>query len=117
MNWYVHVLKNYARFSGRARRQEYWMFFLLNMIVAFVIGLIGGLLGVNALGSIYSLAVFLPSVAVGVRRMHDTDHSGWWILFPFVNLYLALKPGDSGENRHGPDPKDDSSEIDQRPLV
>jgi uncharacterized membrane protein YhaH (DUF805 family) len=105
MNWYLKVLQNYATFSGRARRKEYWMFVLFNMIVSIVIGIIGGLIRFPLLGNLYSLAVLLPSIAVGVRRMHDCGKSGWFILIPIYNLILACTDGDQGENEYGPDPK------------
>ena len=106
MNWYLGVLKKYAVFSGRARRKEYWMFFLFNMIIAFVLGFVEGLMGgPGNVGNIYSLAVLVPGIAVGVRRMHDTDHSGWWLLLPIVNLVFACTEGTKGENRFGGDPK------------
>jgi len=105
MKWYVDVLKKYAVFNGRARRKEYWMFILINVIVSFAVGFVGGLIGTSIPGSIYSLAVLVPTIAVGVRRMHDTDHSGWFLLIPFYNLYLAVTDGQRSENRFGPDPK------------
>jgi uncharacterized membrane protein YhaH (DUF805 family) len=58
----------------------------------------------SVLATLYQVAVFLPTVAAGVRRMHDTDHSGWWILVPFVNLYFSIRAGDRQTNRFGPDP-------------
>ena len=115
MHWYLKVLKQYAVFSGRASRQEYWMFFLFNFIFAFVLELISGLLSSavktdqSVLSTIYQLAVFLPSLAVGVRRMHDTGHSGWWLLLPIVNLVFAVTPGTTGENKFGPDPNRSAS--------
>ena len=111
MNWYLEVLKKYAVFSGRARRKEYWMFFLFNLIIAFVLGFIEGIVGIamesgqSVLATIYQLAVLIPSIAVGVRRMHDTDHSGWWLLVPIVNLVFAVREGTRGDNRFGSDPK------------
>ena len=111
MNWYLDVLKKYAVFSGRARRKEYWMFFLFNVIAAFVIGFIAGVLGLandgggNILSSLYSLAVLLPSLGVAIRRMHDTNHSGWWLLVPIVNLVFTLTEGTKGDNKYGSDPK------------
>ena len=106
MKYYLAVLKKYAVFSGRARRSEYWIFFLFNIIAAFVLGFIGGIIGdKGALGSIYQLAILIPSIAVGIRRMHDTNHSGWWILLPIVNFIFAVTEGDRSENRFGPDPK------------
>ena len=105
MKWYVDVLKKYAVFNGRARRKEYWMFVLINVLISAALGFVGGLIGLSIIGSIYSLAVLVPSIAVGVRRMHDTDHSGWFLLIPFYNLYLAVTDGQRSENRFGSDPK------------
>ena len=114
MEWYLGVLNKYAVFTGRARRKEYWMFFLINVIISmgigFVLGLIAGILHLGegiaqGLSSLYSLAVLVPSIAVGVRRMHDTNHSGWWLLLPIVNLVFACTEGVRGPNEYGPDPK------------
>ena len=113
MNWYLSCWKKYVEFSGRARRQEYWMFVLFNFLVSVAIGIVDGILGTNgALGGLYSLAALIPSLAVSVRRLHDTDHSGWWILINFIPLidwivYLVFLCSDSkpGANRFGPNPK------------
>ena len=105
MNYYIKVLKNYATFGGRARRAEYWWFFLINMIISFVVGFVGGLIKLPIIGTIYSLAVLLPSIAVGVRRMHDVGKSGWYLLIPIYNLILAVTAGDPGTNAYGADPK------------
>ena len=106
MNWYLEVLKKYAVFSGRARRKEYWMFFLFNLIIAFVLGFVEGLAGgPGVLGNLYALAVLIPGIAVGVRRMHDTDHSGWWLLLPIVNLVFLVQDSQQGDNRFGSNPK------------
>ena len=112
LNWYMQVLSNYAGFSGRARRAEYWNFFLVNLIVAFVLEFVLGFMHLQFVAYLYSLAVLLPSIAVGVRRMHDTNRSGWWLLIaliPFagwlaVLILLALE-GTPGPNQYGPDPK------------
>jgi uncharacterized membrane protein YhaH (DUF805 family) len=109
MEWYLKVLKNYAGFGGRSRRKEYWMFTLFSLIVSVILAILGGILNMPMLGNIYSLLVLIPSIAVGIRRMHDTNHSGWFILVPFYNLYLACINGDAGENQYGPDPKGGSS--------
>jgi uncharacterized membrane protein YhaH (DUF805 family) len=109
MNWYLMVIKNYAGFKGRARRKEYWMFFLFNMIISIVINIIAAVAKFPLLGTLYSLAVLLPSLAVGVRRMHDLGKSGWFILIPIYNLILACTEGDRGENAYGPDPKSDNA--------
>lgn len=105
MSYYIAVLKNYAGFGGRARRKEYWMFILFNMIFAFCLGFVDGLLNLGFLYFLYSLAVFIPSIAVGIRRMHDVDKSGWFLLIPIYNLVLACTAGSTGENRFGQDPK------------
>ena len=103
--WYKKVLTNYTVFTGRARRSEYWYFVLVNMIISLGLTYLGGMIHMPIIGSLYSLAVFLPSIAVGIRRMHDVGKSGWFILIPFYNLYLAVLEGDRGRNEYGPDPK------------
>ena len=109
MNWYLEVLRKYAVFSGRARRKEYWIFFLINFLIAFGIGFVSAILSdVPALGlasPIYTLALLIPGIAVGVRRMHDIGRSGWWILLPLINLVMFCFKGQSGENEYGLDPK------------
>ncbi|RKR85620.1 uncharacterized membrane protein YhaH (DUF805 family) [Mucilaginibacter gracilis] len=105
MNYYLTVLKKYAQFSGRARRAEYWYFTLFSVIISIILAIIDAAIGGKALRSIYSLAVLLPSIAVGVRRMHDVDKSGWFILIPFYNLVLACTNGTPGDNEYGADPK------------
>jgi len=118
MNWYLEVLRKYATFSGRARRKEYWMFFLFNIIIAVVLGFLDGMMGlaqqggVGILSGLYCLAVLIPGLAVSVRRLHDTDKSGWWVfiaLVPIIGalwlLWLMIKEGDTGTNQYGPSPK------------
>lgn len=113
MNWYLAVLKNYAGFSGRARRTEYWMFFLFNVIIAIVLNVITlAIQQVSILGTIYGLAVLIPGLAVGVRRLHDTGRSGWWLLIGLVPLIGAIvlivfmaTDGEPGDNAYGPNPK------------
>ena len=86
MNYYLKVLQNYATFSGRARRSEYWYFVQFNVIISVVFGFVCGLMQVPQLANIYTLAVLIPSIAVGVRRMHDVGKSGWFLLIPIYNL-------------------------------
>jgi uncharacterized membrane protein YhaH (DUF805 family) len=105
MNWYLKVLKNYAVFEGRARRKEYWYFALVSAVISLTLIFSGTWLGLPYLDSIYSLAVFIPSLAVGVRRIHDVNKSGWFILIPIYNLILFFTEGDTGPNKYGPDPK------------
>ncbi|MGH6656078.1 MAG: DUF805 domain-containing protein [Actinocrinis sp.] len=112
MNYYVGVLKNYAGFSGRARRAEYWQFVLFNVIAMVVCLVIDLAIGSPILYIVYLVAVLVPSLAVAVRRLHDTDRSGWWILFSLVPLvggitllvFMCLE-GTRGDNKHGTDPK------------
>ncbi len=77
MNWYLMVIKNYAGFEGRSRRKEYWMFNLISFIIQMGLLVIGSMIEFRFLDSIYSFALLVPSIAVGVRRMHDVNKSGW----------------------------------------
>lgn len=102
--------KNYANFNGRAARSEFWWFYLFFIIVAYVPVIlapvlgraIGGLLGIISL--IFVLGSIVPYIALLARRMHDNDKSGWFMLIPLYNLYLAIIKGTDGSNRFGPDP-------------
>jgi len=113
MNWYIEVLKKYAVFTGRARRKEYWMFFLVNLIIGLVLAIIEGMLGSpGILGLLYSLAVLIPAIAVGVRRLHDTNRSGWWLLIGLIPVIGAIvliiffvQDSQPGDNEYGPNPK------------
>ena len=106
-NIFLGVLNKYAVFTGRARRREYWMFFLCSFVVALVLAVMDAICfgGNEILGTIYRLGLLVPSLAVAIRRMHDGDHSGWWILCPIVNLVYLIAEGTRGGNRFGPDPK------------
>ncbi len=117
MNWYREVLQKYATFTGRARRAEFWWFVLINFLIATVIALFERMLGISDgtnpgfISSLYSLAVLLPSIAGGGRRLHDTGRSGWWMLLaviPIANIALLvffIMEGTAGPNAYGPDPK------------
>ena len=94
------VFTNYANFNGRARRSEYWWFFLFSLIVSQGLSFIS-----QNISLVFSLATIIPSIAVGVRRMHDVGKSGWFLLIPIYNLILACTNGDSGGNEYGHDPK------------
>jgi len=120
MNWYLTVVKNYAGFSGRARRKEYWMFLLFNMIFAFVAAIIDNVvgtaspeLGYGVFYGLYTMAMIIPGIAVIVRRLHDVGKSGWMyfiVLIPFVGviwlMVLLLTDSDDGENQYGQNPKE-----------
>ncbi|HHP7348410.1 TPA: DUF805 domain-containing protein, partial [Shigella sonnei] len=99
MDWYLKVIKNYVGFRGRARRKEYWMFILVNIIFTFVLGLLDKMLGWQRAGgegiltTIYGILVFLPWWAVQFRRLHDTDRSAWWallFLIPFIGWLIII---------------------------
>ena len=118
MEWYLKCLKEYFNFSGRARRKEFWMFVLFNMIFMVGFAVLDTLLdlalpvvGYGPLSTIYYLCVLIPNIAVGVRRLHDIGKSGWFYLLafiPFVNFLLliwACQEGERKENAWGPDPK------------
>ena len=116
MNWYLKVLKQYADFKGRARRKEYWMFFLFNAIISYGLSLIAiglEMPSLSIVSSLYSLAVLVPSIAVGVRRMHDVGKSGWFLLIPIYNFILAVTDSEPGTNKWGPNPKQPDNELDQ----
>ena len=120
MKYFLYCLQHYADFTGRARRSEYRYFVLFNFIVSILIGLslgvIAGLLNVPALvylAYLWSLAVFIPSLAVSVRRLHDIGRSGWWLLLSLIPLVGAIiliiwhcTDSQPGANQYGPNPKE-----------
>ncbi len=120
MNWYLKVLKQYADFSGRARRKEYWMFVLFNMIFAIVAMILDNVLGIAMEGigygplyGLYALAMLIPGLAVAVRRLHDVGKSGWMILIALIPLIgsiwllvLMVTDSNAGENQYGQNPKE-----------
>lgn len=101
-DWFLKPMKQYAVFSGRTTRQEYWMFFLLSVIIAVAIGVIAGITRASWLSDLYTLAVFVPGIAIGVRRMHDTDRSGWWLIVPIAGFVFLLFASQPETNRFGP---------------
>ena len=119
MNWYREALRKYATFEGRARRKEYWFFALFNFLAVVILSIVDMGIGtfneeaeIGLLGGVYLLAVLVPSIAVTVRRLHDTDRSGWWILLNFIPLIgsivilvFTLLDSQPGGNRFGPNPK------------
>lgn len=114
MNWYLKVLKKYAVFQGRARRAEFWYFVLFNFIISFVLAFIEAVLAKNSnvLTALYSLAVFIPYLAVSARRLHDTGRSGWWLLIGLIPLIGAIvlivfwcQDSQPNDNEYGPNPK------------
>ena len=96
--------QNYTNFKGRASRAEYWWWALFTVILSILLSSIS-----DSLGNLGSLVTLLPSIAVAIRRVHDVDRAGWFILVPIYNLVLVLRRGDSGENRFGPPPPPSSN--------
>jgi uncharacterized membrane protein YhaH (DUF805 family) len=119
VSWYIEALKKYAVFGGRSRRREYWYFVLFTAIINGVLSIIDGVIGtlsssanIGLLSGIYSLAVLVPSIAVSIRRLHDTDRSGWWVLIALIPIIGAIvlivfliQDSTPGSNRYGPNPK------------
>lgn len=120
MNWYLQVIKQYAVFSGRARRREFWIFTIFNMIFIIITMELDNILGLTIgefpfgfIYFIYAIVVFIPSIAVSVRRMHDIGKSGWMLLIGFIPvlgaiwlIVLTLTDSQFGENKYGPNPKE-----------
>jgi len=106
------VAESYAKFDGRSGRAEFWWFFLANLIVGVVLSLLGqASTFFYIIYVIYGLALIIPSIAVGIRRLHDINRTGWWILIalvPLVGLIVLLvfyaTAGDRGTNQYGPEP-------------
>ena len=120
MEWYVKVIQSYSDFNGRSRRKEYWMFTLWNVIFALLaslldysFGIVYPSFGYGPLYIAYGLFVFIPGIAVAIRRLHDVGKSGWMYLVAFIPivgfiwlLILFVKEGNEGNNAYGPDPKE-----------
>ncbi|USH01405.1 DUF805 domain-containing protein [Grimontia kaedaensis] len=114
MSWYIYALRNFSDFSGRARRKEYWMFLLINIIIFILISIIQKAVHIPHVDihMIYSLFIAIPAFAVSVRRLHDIGKSGWWALLaliPIVGslvlLYFHTKDSEEGDNLYGSNPK------------
>ncbi len=126
MQWYLKVLKNYVGFSGRAQRMEFWMFTLINFLINVALSFVDSTLGLSnpetgvggPIQGLYALAVLLPSIAVAIRRLHDTGRTGWWFLLIFIPVigWLALLvfyclDSEPGQNQYGPNPKEAGSGV------
>jgi uncharacterized membrane protein YhaH (DUF805 family) len=119
MNYYKDAFRKFTDFNTRTSRTGYWYFVLFNFIVGAVLGFASGFIGFIAKSSLfagiptlYSLVILIPSIAISVRRLHDTNRSGWWILInfiPFIGLlvflYFTLQRGDDGDNQYGVNPR------------
>ena len=120
MNWYLKCWKQYADFSGRARRKEYWIFSLINYIIIFFLYILQIVTIESTLWLIfpiifflYAVAVFLPGLAVNIRRLHDIGKSGWWYLIYLIPIIGAIwltvlmcLDSEPGENQWGENPKE-----------
>ena len=114
LNFYVDAWKKFADFNGRSRRKEFWIFWLVNVVISWILSLITGSLGLIGaiIPLIFALAILIPSLAVAIRRMHDIGKSGWWICINFVPvigtiwyIVLAAKDSEAGSNQYGACPK------------
>ena len=119
MNWFITALKKYATFEGRSQRSEYWYFILFYVLIYVVLAVFDGIsgsfsgkAGIGLLTGIFSLAMLLPSLAVTVRRLHDTGRSGWWILIGFIPLIggiillvFLVQDSEAAANGYGENPK------------
>ncbi|WP_039989725.1 DUF805 domain-containing protein [Paraglaciecola arctica] len=107
MDYFIGALKKYADFTGRARRQEYWMFILIYMIINFVLAV----LGLNIISMIFGLALLVPSISIAARRLHDTGRTGWWqliALIPLIGIIILivfLVQDSHDTNEYGVNPK------------
>ena len=108
------LIKNYSNFSGRARRSEYWYWILFSMIVGFILSLTPIFIGPigSIIQAIWGLGTIIPGIAIGVRRLHDIDKSGWWLFLSLaiiigciILLIWSIKQGTDGSNNYGDDPK------------
>ena len=119
MKWFLLVLKKYADFSGRAQRAEYWYFTLFCFLISIALTIVDNAMGlystdarIGVFEGLFILAVFIPSLAVTIRRLHDTNRSAWWFLIAFIPvvgtivlIIFFVQPGTLGENKYGPNPK------------
>ena len=115
MKGYLAALRNYAVFAGRARRKEYWFFYLFNVLIFFILIVLDGVIGtahheggIGWLSGLYLLFIFIPTLAVTVRRLHDSNRTGWWLLIfliPIIGLlvwlFMMVDEGTPGDNRYG----------------
>ncbi len=111
MEHFIDAFKKYADFSGRVTRTQYWMFVLFYIIIYIALVVIDAVLQTFVLGLIFSLVLFIPSISIGARRLHDTGRTGWWqliYLIPligFIVMIVFLVQDSNDENQYGPNPK------------
>ena len=108
MEHFIDALKRYADFSGRADRTQYWMFVLFYIIIYVILAVIDSALGTILLGLIFSLALLIPSISIGARRLHDIGRSGWWQLIALIPILGAIVlivffvQASDDDNQYGP---------------
>jgi len=111
MEYFIDALKKYADFTGRARRKEYWMFVLMYVVIIIGLGILDAIIGIGFISMLVSLALFVPSISIAARRLHDTGRTGWWQLISLIPLIgiivlLVFLSQDSHDaNTYGPNPK------------
>ncbi|OIR12522.1 inner membrane protein YhaI [mine drainage metagenome] len=108
--WFMLAMKKYAQFDGRSRRKEFWYSQLSYLLALILVGVVCAMLEldlntVQIMQGLINIALLLPLLAVGVRRLHDTNRSGWWLLLPIVNIVFLAQDGTKGSNQYGADPK------------
>lgn len=124
MKEFVDVFKKAFDFSGRSRRKEYWLFVLFTTGISIVLSIVDAITGLElaedfgVLGGLFSLLIFIPTISVTVRRLHDIGRSGWWFLLTFVPIIgwitlfiFTLLDSQSGTNAYGPSPKESYSDF------
>lgn len=112
--WYMEALSKYVEFSGRARRKEFWTFVLVNFVISLILSFLDNVIGMGFgfIGMLFSLAIIIPTIAAGVRRLHDIGKEGLWILIGLVPLigwiimiYFYVQDSEPGSNQYGANPK------------
>ena len=125
MQYYIKALKKYAEFEGRTTRKEFWMFVLFHVLIMIGLMILDNLLGLadsrsgyGVLTGLYGLAVFIPGLAISMRRLHDIGKSGWWLLLNFIPLIGPLVlivfyviDSEKGSNEYGPNPKSEMTQT------
>lgn len=114
IEWYKKPFQKFLEFEGRSRRKEYWTFVLVNLVISMILGGSGGIFGtgMGTLSGLFSLIILIPSITVGVRRLHDTGRTGLWLLVGFIPvigllilIFFMIQDSEPGSNQYGPNPK------------
>ena len=111
MEYFLDAFRKYADFTGRATREQYWMYILIYVVISVVLSIIDAALATAVLSAIFSVVMLVPSISIATRRLHDTGRSGWWQLIGLIPLLgiiiliIFLVQDSHGENQYGPNPK------------